>query len=373
MTTLRGAEGVQERRAGGRACLAAILVTLWTTEVGTVRGPLLTGGQGTEVCRIALQMAEATFRGRGSLAVPSSDLGTLPYRLVVGRKEDPEWRAPALTIDDGVFEVSPTEPADDRAYMERTDVNIHRLVIHEGYNGWRGPSFQLFTVKRGVSLDAFLLGFRHGFLADPTGEYQALGSETDDPPTVFQSLHSTTLWAIATSYHSTVVPTWDVFLTTTDAIQHPCSVEFRMLSAPPELRRLMALLDSTLGDGRNEGTKQSTSRLRVHAKDAWTMVVNRPWSLGQRQPYDARTTVDEGLLAWSRLGPRYRQVHDAILHQYPLALRALSRHYSQQFGLSRIDADAAAGYGMDIGFRSNFFFLTSDQPAPRTPSPWKPN
>src|SRR5262249_53406743 len=118
---------------------------------------------------------------------------------------------------------------------------------------------------------------------------------------------------------------WAVFVQHGQTYEQACTISFRpdvtngAQLLPSEVQTLAQRIGATLGDGRNEGTLQSTGRRLYQLQHIWANAALRPWALTDREVYNSRAEVDAGLRAWSRGAPSFRAAYAALQADYPRA------------------------------------------------------
>ena len=132
------------------------------------------------------------------------------------------------------------------------------------------------------------------------------------------------------------------------------SIEASWDLLPKEVRQLAQMLNEALGDGKDEGTVQSTGHLRSNAAHTWGNVALRPWAVNNAD--NTRKEVDLGLSEWSRKGKNFFALYQKINDQYPQSEQALAEYYQNQFQLTPEKAKRLASYALDLAFRNNFIF-----------------
>ncbi|WP_156004121.1 hypothetical protein [Thiomonas sp. FB-6] len=343
--------------------------------------PWLEGHAAEPACRDALTLARSVYFAAGPDLHPVSvngkahDFELIAYPATADSMSD-------IVADAQVFTpIASRSPSSDvpgqpasffkNAGYRQTERNAGwRLALTFRNQSWKANNYFAVLQPQGTTLRAVLQsmyelpGFGAGFQRDATST--ALVSYF--PMTVLRDTASETL-AIIRSDYSKSWSAWTIFRIAPSGFKQQCKVRFRPhVTAdgdftpypadhllPPPVRRLAALLDSTLGSGDQDGELQSTLHLRDDARAIWLAVALRPWAM-QSTPYNSRDEVDAGLRLWSIQGKAYRQIYDAIQQDYPIARRALARYYERAFDLPSARAASLSDYTLDVAFRSSFVF-----------------
>ena len=254
-----------------------------------------------------------------------------------------------------------------------------RIVITSDAFGWRGDTYSLYVLQGDVTPEQFRADLVD---TNPQHRYSPLLDRRWRTPLVFWSNTIEKPWFIVVDEPYETTGQWEVYVADRDGFKSACKIKFwpAMSRAaapailPKEVREFANLLDQTLGDGPEQGTLQSTARLRLYSRHIWINVAYRPWALSDKETYNSREQVNDGLLQWSHTGPTYARLYAQIQRAYLSAESALSNYYRSQFKLSNTQAKQAAHWFLDVAYRSNFEF-SGGQPIfmPRedaSPNPW---
>lgn len=330
--------------------------------------PALEGGAGIPQCEQALRLALQAYRSdafylHGPLTAPAG----FPSQIVLQRNDLDISGGDAIAADEGVFERVPLGRGFGRMYWQREPHDGFRLAVSEIPHSWRGDNYGVFVMAANVPrFDG------EGAEAPPTIDASAW-----DPPLVLRDNASGLLWFISTERHD--MADWSVRTVSAHGEQAACVVRFRPSDEsgdrllPAAVTEFAALVDATLGDGRDEGTLQSTARRRLFTRYVYWNAATRPWAIVDRM-YNTRTQLDAAMRQWARSQQSFRAVHEAIIAQYPIARDALAAYYAANFELSAEQADALASFVLDAAYRSAYVFPggggagTSRRPA--NPNPW---
>ena len=345
--------------------------------------PWLEGQAAEPTCRDALTLARSVYFAAGpdlhpvSVGGKTHDFELIPYSATADSLSD-------IVADAQVFTPiawnsrsadvpgQPTAFFKSAAYRKIQPTAGWRLALTFRNQSWKANNYFAVLQPQGTTLREVLRwmdelpGFGPGFQRDATST--ALASYF--PMTVLRDTAPGTLAVIRTDY-SESWSAWTVFRIAPSGFKQECKVRFRPDVTtdgyfipypadhllPPPVRRLAALLDSTLGSGEHDGELQSTSRLREDARRIWLTMALRPWAV-QSTPYNSRDEVDAGLRLWSIQGKAYRRIYDAIQQDYPVARRALARYYQRVFVLTHARAVPLSDYALDVAFRGYFMFHT---------------
>lgn len=183
------------------------------------------------------------------------------------------------------------------------------------------------------------------------------------PPQIFLDRASGDAWVLVQGSSFAALDSWTVYAQKTDGFAVRCTVRFMPVSGaakllPPPVRRFAAILTNLLGPGTDEGTLHPTARIAAAANSDWANILYRPWALNNR-PYNSRAEVDSNLEKWAAVNAKRRAVYNEMLHQYPLAQRALATYYEQHFNAAPVQAIAMARYATDLVFRDYFVFSST--------------
>lgn len=343
--------------------------------------PWLEGQAAEPTCRDALTLARSAYFAAGpdlhpvNVAGKAHDFELIAYPATADPMSDIvadaqvftpiAWNSPSADVPG-----QPTAFFKDAGYRQAKPTAGWRLALTFRNQSWKANNYFAVLQPRGTTLREVLKsmdelpGFGAGFQRDATSS--ALVSYF--PMTVLRDTASGTLAVIRTEYFESW-SAWTVFRIAPSGFKKVCKVRFRPYVTtdgyfipypadhllPPPVRRLAALLDSTLGSGEHDGELQSTSRLREGARRIWLTLALRPWAL-QSTPYNSRDEVDAGLRLWSIQGTAYRRIYNAIQRDYPIARRALARYYERAFDLTHARAVTLSDYALDVAFHGYFLF-----------------
>ena len=312
-----------------------------------------------------LQVAESAFRSSSpSLSsISKTQLGD-QLKLLIEQKGTGEDST--LNVCDENFEIIDGNKAENgigwhqnevesfrfAVYWQRSAVNGFRFILCGDKVGWRGNMYSLFSIPESLSQDEFITQRK-------AGSIKPIISDTWCPPLLIQHLPSQQILAIDVGNSFEMLADWKVYLANTSSAPcciihfHP-SIEKSWDLLPEPVQQLARFLDETLGDGRGDGTMQSTARNRNDAARTWGNVALRPWAVNNA--YNTHAEVDSGLSEWSQMNKKFRTLYQKITEQYPKAEQALSLYYQEQFQLPEEKAKRLASYVLDIAFRDNFEF-----------------
>lgn len=252
-------------------------------------------------------------------------------------------------------------PSYQHIHWGRDVTAARRIVITTDSAGWRGDMYSLYVLHGDVTPEQFRVD-----LADtnPHHRYTPLLNRAWRTPLVFWSNTTEKLWFINVDEPYEPIGQWEVYLADGDGFKSACQIKFwpRQGQAraphilPEEVRKLANLLDQTLGYSPEEGTLQPTASLRMYSQHIWRNVAYRPWALSDKDTYNSKDQVDDGLLQWSQTGPSYVRLYARIKRAYPVAELALARYYESQFKLPKGQAKKVAHWILEVAYRSNFSF-----------------
>jgi hypothetical protein len=194
---------------------------------------------------------------------------------------------------------------------------------------------------------------------------------------ILRDVASRDLWLMFTTRNG--MSDWTIHVLDNDAAQPRCTVQFRPPDEsgdrllPAAVLEFASLVDATLGDGRNEGTLNSTARHRLFTEYLYWNAALRPWAITDTM-YNTRVQLDMAMRQWARQTPSFRSAYDAIVAHYPIALDALATYYAETFALTPQQARRQAEFVLDVAYRAPYIFPggggagTPSRPA--NPNPW---
>jgi hypothetical protein len=353
-----------------RLALVALLAILaaGTASAAPRDWPALAGSTGNAQCEQALTLGLQAYRSNAFyLLEPLAAPDGFPSQIVLQRSGLDISGGDALAADDRVFERVPLARGFGRLYWQREPRDGFRLAIREIHHGWRGDNYGVFVMP--AAAPRF-----DGENAEPPSAVEA---SAWDPPLVLRDRASDAIWFISTERHD--MAAWSVHSVDAQAHQADCVVRFRPPDEsgdpllPAAVTDFAALVDATLGDGRNEGTLRPTAGRRLFTRYLYWNAAMRPWAITDRT-YNTRTQLDAAMRRWARSQPSFRTAHDAIIAQYPIARDTLAAYYAEHFDLTPAQADAQASFALDVAYRSAYVFPggggagTARRPA--NPNPW---
>ena len=265
----------------------------------------------------------------------------------------------ALRENKDIFEKIPKVYESGHIYWQRKTNHGLRLVLEEDSYGWRGFQYNLFALNEKVSVKEFLEK-----LVDRT-QYKSENIQFImggwRPPLIFENNYTKCLWIIDLGCIYDSLADWKVFSIEEGSIKQCCRIHFRpedkkVLSLlPQEVGRLDMLLNKTIGNGREEGTLQPTTRWLIpEIKYTLANLAMRPWTL--KGSVNSREQVDKGLKKWACKSKFNKKIYEDILQQYLKSQLALAQYYQSNFGKSSEDAQVMAKNFLDIMFRSHYHF-----------------
>jgi hypothetical protein len=266
----------------------------------------------------------------------------------------------AIVADLGEFEQMPAPTESLRSiYWQLGALAAWRMVVAERPVGWRGDMYSVYLLPQSVDREDFV---RHlGEQARPP-RWAPVVDSSWRPPQVFRAVSGEYWFLHPGEPHDFLAP-WSVYQILPSGPRHSCSIQFRpsvkaaVDLLPPQVRRLEALLDRTIGSGEGEGTLQQTAGLRLSVQQTWANVALRPWALAA--PYNTQTEAELGLSAWAAASQDNRRLLAAIEAQTRVAKPALALHYERSFGRSPADARVAADFAIEVAIRSHYVFPAS--------------
>jgi hypothetical protein len=372
--------GSRPRRAGDlhgelmRIAIAILIavVALYNPAMAAPRDwPVLQGGDGVPQCARAFELARRAYESEAFFLYepkPGSPSG-FHSRIVLQRNGLDISGGDALDADASVFERIDSPPRRARLYQQRDARDGRRIVVVESAHSWRGDTYGTYVLPSSIDPSSLFLPSD----ASP----RSLQEWNWDPPLVLQDTDTGALWFILTSRHG--MADWTVHVVDDDAAQPRCTVQFRPSDEsgdrllPPAVLEFAALVDATLGDGCNEGTLNNTARRRLFTNYVYWNAATRPWVISDNM-HNTRVQLDLAMRQWARQTPSFGAAYDAIVAQYPIALDALTAHYTENFELTPEQSRRQAEFVLDVAYRSAYIFPggggagTARRPA--NPNPW---
>ena len=245
-------------------------------------------------------------------------------------------------------------------------------VIGQPFN-WRGDTYSLYVLGAQASPVDLVGDFQS---ADETNHiYKPVIKNSWNPPLILSDDNSGVGWFIDMGEPDEILADWRVGTVSEGVVRFPCSIRFRpnvksMLSLMPgAVRRFAALLDSTFGSGRDEGTLQPTATISLDVGEGWANASLRPWALIDT-PYNTRGEVDDGLAQWASGSAARAAIYGNIRRQFPRTEGALTHYYRRRFNLPPAEAREMGTYIADFMYREDFVFhRTNNQRSPANPWP----
>ncbi|PBC12068.1 hypothetical protein [Mesorhizobium sp. WSM3859] len=337
--------------------LAMACAGLLFTASAAFAWPLMTGDTRRSECVEALAIASAQFKSDSfSMRAPLPIAAAAMSRLVLSIDQEDIGSGDAQIADSNVFGKMPY-PGDPNVlrnlYWQISPRNGKRLIVAKRAFGWHGDLYTYYLADASVPVETFLV--------DPE-QAQSYGlrpviQEAWRPLQLLQNSASGQLWAIDQNEERS----WDVYILDEAGMSTRCRIAFMpavtpaVQLLPKPAQRLASLLAGTLGPGKDEGTLQPTARIKYQVEQTWANAAIRPWAL-QRELYNSRAEVDDGLKKWAMQGPDFRKAYRAILRQYPRAIASLGSYYRSTFHVSSRAARTMAIHSMDYLYRSYFVF-----------------
>ncbi|OBS10042.1 hypothetical protein [Acidihalobacter prosperus] len=305
--------------------------------------------------------AAPTFRLVAPLSLPPGFRSI----LILGTRKVDISGGHALVSDPAFFESFPLKGSIYRGtlYWGRT-ISGRRVVEIARPAGWQGDTYSLWAIDARMPRTDFVTALQD---ARQPMRKSALVDAVWRPPLVFAARHANRIWIVTVGEPYGVLGNWQVYALRASGVARVCSLAFvprgqtaaSLLPAP--VSRFSRLLEATLGSGEDEGTLQSTARLRLNVRRALGNLALRPWAMAATPAYNTRAQVDAGLAAWARHDPGRTRLRDAVLKAYAPAERALADYYARTLGVPGTQAAAWAETGMDRFLRGHFVFPHADE------------
>ncbi|MFZ6862820.1 hypothetical protein ACO0K7_09305 [Undibacterium sp. Ji67W] len=325
--------------------------------------PTLYGDTKAPECIAAYQLARTAFESNVSRMYVFPEIpNNFGSELVLGTRSLDISGGDALKVEEDAFENLPHSPRS--IFWDRLAKHGKRIVVEVDSRAWRGDTYSLYLIAPNLGKEEFLNSDGQNYeITDQT----SILAKSWRPPAIFRQKVGSSLWFILMGEPFEVLSDWTVYLPTNQGFKKGCRVGFRSgqegtaESLPKSVQRLVKLLDDAVGSGNNEGTLQSTARIRSNIRHIWANAAIRPWALSDKDRYNSKQEVDDGLEAWSKLGPSYRKTYQQISGVYPIAERELSAYYVKNFQLQEKDARILASWVLEIIYCANFTFTNGQQ------------
>jgi len=345
--------------------LVVLAVTACPIARGDIGWPAVSGDGSGQECADALRLARKMFNSNlPRLYAPPIGAEELTSTLVLRLRSLNVYAKQELEEDPAAMEQFPQKENTGTIYWQRTAQDGVRIAVLHSFTGWRGDGYSLYILRAGVSKEEFAAK-----IGDPSPPNQySLALSGGRPPLIFQIGSSRKMWFIDVGDENTALGPWRVYRASWEDIDPICTLQFRpkapkdVLSLlPPPVASFAKLIDETIGPGLDEGTLQSTARLRINVQHVWANVAQRPWAVSEADVYNSREEVDAGLKKWSLGLHAHRQAYREIVAAYPIALHSLGTYYENAFSLSKDEARSLAEYVLDIALRANYVFSSHAQ------------
>ena len=325
--------------------------------------PRAAGETNSPICKDAYRLAEAAFRSDNAWLFWPFDMPKgVTSSIDLQRRRRDISDGNGLTSETNHFRSILVADPDGRRnldiYWESQPKDDRRLAVVDQRFNWEGDWYYVYVLRGGVtSVD--LAKDLSGTDTSKQSYFPVLAASWN-PPLVLTENTSGSVWFIDMGAPYQILGDWKVYTMSKDGARNSCTMSFRpdvrstLSLLPKAAQRLAALLDSTLGSGKDEGTLQPTSRIRLDVAEQWANLALRPWAL--EDPYDTRKDVDEGLRQWSLATSERASTYHEIRRQLVLTGEALGPYYEERFKLSSSVARQVALYATDLAYRSYFIF-----------------
>lgn len=257
-----------------------------------------------------------------------------------------------------------------------------RLVLVSFNVGWHGDRHLFYSIDADLSVEQFLQIYTaaarlksSSLSADAPKLVPLLGRARSAPPLILETEENGEFLIIDTDRIGTLVPTWRVHKITSEGFTELCRIVFAQDPVgidrlPSVVRKLARHLDEAIGPGKNEGTFQSTARLRLRVRRDWFNLSTRPWALTEA-PYNTREEIDDSLKQWAVKNRARQKLRKQIVVTYGLAKLALADFYAERFALTEQQAEAFSEFAVDYILRRHFVFpSTRNVKVEPSKTPW---
>jgi hypothetical protein len=340
----------------------ALACLFFSTAMAAGLLPKMTGNISCQECSDAFRLAKCMFHSKSPrVYAPLNIPDGMNSELVLGATAFDISGGDELEFNDDLFEKVPQlgEGTIGSVYWEKNSGNGVRIVVKEMPMGWHGDMYSLYLLKANVSQNDFLKDIQANY---GKSRYSALVQGAWRPPLVFIRESTPKMWFIIVGEPYEILADWTVYKETSIGFEQSCIIKFhpKMTNAkdllPKSVQTFAHLVDETIGPGRDEGTLQSTARLRLSVQHVWANVALRPWALSDSDTYNSTDEVKVNLIEWSKNGSSYNRIYKEIMQTYPIAEQDLSNYYMKQFHLKKNKAKKLSKWVLDIAFRANYTF-----------------
>lgn len=362
--------------------LVALTAAGYSQQLTAQTAPKLIGDGTRAECRIAFDMAKATFASTNpSLLWPILAPVETEVSVVLSRGGYDISGGQPLHDDATAFDrvKYDSRAPDDFLYWQRETHGGRRLVVVQDEFNWRGAWYYLFNVDSSLSQSNFIVAYtsaRRSDLPSLDVGVPVLGDNRWQPPTILRTPQTQEMWVLDQGEGGNGLTSWSVYLSSSKGMNSPCQIEFASDDAvglkrlPRSVRHFAALLDEALGPGTNEGTLNQTGSIRFDVAQHWAILTERPWAL-VGEPYNSREQVDDALTEWARSVPARTRLHKELEKTYDVAQRELAVFLVANFSISQNQVDLFSAYAMDHMLRTYFVFHIEDEEKRVTVSnPW---
>ena len=327
--------------------------------------PQMSGMVSASECVDAMAIAKHMYASTSAYVYAPLQLPDhLASTMILGAKDVDISGGDALADDTDHFE-SPlgdqNTPSNPKIHWGKDATPAGRIVLTSESAGWRGDMYSLYVLNYDVTPEQFRADVDE---SNPQHQFTPLVDRSWRTPLVFWSKITRKPWVIVVDEPYEQLGQWKVILADNNSYQSACLIKFwpfqgqtrapRVL--PKVVREFASLLDQAIGYSPEQGTLQPTARLRTDSQHIWRNVAYRPWALSDRDAYNSKQQVDDGLLQWSHTGPSYARMYALIQRIHPLAEAALSTYYETEFKVPHNHAKQDAHWVIDLAYRSNFVF-----------------
>lgn len=365
--------------------LVALTAAGYSQQLNAQTGPKLIGDGARAECRIAFDLAKATFASTNpNLLWPILLPEGTEASIVLSRGGDDISGGLPLYADATAFDRVEYRPgsANSFVYWQRETNGGRRLVVVQDEFNWRGAWYYLFDVEGSLSQSDFILAYtsaRRSNLSSLVVGVPVLGDNRWQPPIILGNPQTKDVWVLDQGERGNGLTSWSVYVSSLEGMNSPCQIEFAnaetvgLKKLPRSVRNFAALLDEALGPGTNEGTLNQTGAIRFRVAQSWAVLTERPWAL-VGEPHNSRKQVDDALIEWGRSVPARMKLHKELGKTYDVAQRELAVFLVANFAISQKQAEFFSAYAMDHMLRTYFVFQIEDEEKRVSfGNPWPPD
>lgn len=300
-------------------------------------------------------------------------LSELPTDLNVSLMSDNLFENNDVTISDKLINFSwPKELKDHYTFVR----------ISWAFS-WRGDWYSLYWIP---STDlSKMIGDAAAIRSEDTSlPYKLLGSNLWQKPFFLRIKNKVDLIGVIPSRSSDPMNEWTLYIPSKNGELSRCQIQFhpatdkcntwtdkdrieriasQFFSRKSSLYALIEVLDDIIGPGSNEGTLQTTARIRNYVCKLIVNIAIRPWVLGAMVKKSKKTekiNVENNLEKWSLKNHSFQRQYRKMKYLYPLAEQELADYYKTKFDMDTVKAVSIAKENLERLYMSFFHFPSSE-------------